>query len=161
MPSPAIPNTSLKGREHLYSLYTSIPRPPPAFNSLPAVRSDHLLYSTQRKQVTAFDQLVEEGGAVHALKDVLTKEIKRVGKSRSTRVVDAQCRQRKGRARARGTGKQEAEGEQGESEDAGDEFTETPRRGGPKKGGGRSLTYLERMAMPEVSRPQVEIPDSE
>ncbi|ORY61171.1 hypothetical protein BCR35DRAFT_355189 [Leucosporidium creatinivorum] len=135
---------SMQGREHLYSLYTSLPQPP-ALNSLPSTSHQLALKRAEDKIVSNLDELHQDGGALYALKDILGKEAKRVSKSSW----------RQGHDERKRASKADSEGEGGESEDGGDEVSEAKVSKKRKRARRGEL----QMELPEMLRPEVELPE--
>lgn len=132
---------SIQGREHLYSLYTSTPKPQ-ALNSLPSSTAHPGFRRAEDKVVAHLDELYQDGGAVCTLRSILMKEAKRAGKG-TWRQED---RKRAGRG--------ESEGER-ESEDGGDEVSEA-KVSKKRKRARRGELQLE---LPEMQRPEVDLPE--
>jgi hypothetical protein len=132
---------SMQGREHLYSLYTSIPQPP-ALNSLPTSTGHPGLNRAEDKVVAHLDELHQDGGALSTLRNILVKEAKRAGKG--------SWRQEERKRAARG----DSEGE-GESEDGGDEVSEA-KVSKKRKRARRGELQLE---LPEMQRAEIDLPE--
>lgn len=139
----AAQRNSMQGREHLYSLYTSIPQSS-ALNSLPTSTGHPGLKRAEDKVVAHLDELYQDGGALCTLRNILVKEAKRAGKGT--------WRQEERKRAGRG----DSEGE-GESEDGGDEVSEA-KVSKKRKRARRGELQLE---LPEMQRAEVELPEGE
>lgn len=137
---------SLQSREGVYSLYTSQPQLP-ALNSLPSARP---VKSTETKAVAQLEEVLEEGGAIYALRDILTKEAKYLSKKKTrSQYPSIKNARRKPKQRSPDSG-----AEQDESEDAGDEVSE----GQVLKKRKRTSRLEQRMELPPLVRPDIDYP---